>query len=309
MPYKTALKDPTSLFEIDEENRLVITDPLFARLFAAGYSILPSEHWSHPTHRVQMEIMQTAVKAALIKEASDGSAHVRDLMYGIDHDFSAFFASWEGTEFAELMKSIAYAQRRIFTVARRHDLNEIFSEILKDDWEFPVFPDPLTSYTFASKQFGDYPLPIQLSVEEAGEQVAQHIEASDAGLVIHLPALKARKIDPLVATDLGAKRLSEIEPSYSDFFEGQRRFMLQNYIATIHMRKDIAEKIVRRHRQIEDEWPEKVLMERSEETLRRIIASTAFTLMFSSGNQFDYIVYSDRLRLLLERRVIAEMDL
>ena len=71
--YQQNLQNPQSLFRINDQQMLEVTNEDFARRFAAGYSILPTEHWIQPVHRLQLELLQTAVKRALLESYfSDG---------------------------------------------------------------------------------------------------------------------------------------------------------------------------------------------------------------------------------------------
>ena len=91
--HEYSLQDPQSLFRINDQHMLEVTNEDFARRFAAGYSILPTENWGQPVHRLQLELLQTAVKRALLGSYfSDGvnlryPVHPRDRIYGIDSDF------------------------------------------------------------------------------------------------------------------------------------------------------------------------------------------------------------------------------
>ncbi len=291
--YKNALKNPTLLFEIDKHKRLIIKDQKFARYFAAGYSLLPADDWSHPTHRVQMELIQTSVKGALLEKSSQSSAHVRELIYLVDADFDDYFAMWAGAPLGNLMQSIAYEQRRIFSIARKRDLETVFAGIRDNDWQFPEFPHPLKSYSWATKEFGEYPLPSQISIARV-EGVAQSMRASDTGLVIGLPRLKPRKVDPLVKTARGARRLSKIEPSYVAYLDGLEDFMSTNYEATVHMRRDFAQKIVDQREDIDKKWLKAMNRSRSSKRLRQAIGSTMLRFFDPARHSFDTYIFSDR---------------
>lgn len=293
--FSSALRDPKQLFMIDDQMRLIVKDRKFARYLAAGYGLLPADDWSHPTHRVQMELMQMAVKGALLEKSEDTGAHVRELLYLVDSDFDPYFAQWSGTWFGNLMQSVAYEQRRIFTIARKPDLEIIFAGIQADEWEFPVFPEPLTAHSWASRQFGDYPLPAQLSVERT-EGVQQYMRAAERGLEIGLPRLKPRRVDPLVLVGDKTKRLSEVEPSYERFLTGQNQFMETSFKATIHMREDVAERAIVQCRAIDERWAEAIRQGRSSDMLRKTVGSAALALCLQPNRVFDRVSLAPRYR-------------
>ena len=301
MLYKNALANPKLLFEIDDKQRLIIKNQKFARYFVAGFSLLPADDWSHPTHRVQMEMMQVAVKGALLEKADESSTHVRELLYLVDRDFDIYFAKWSGMALGNLMKSIAFEQRRIFTVARLHDLSRVFTGIQNDKWRFPEFPHPLKSYSWVTEEFGEYPIPAQISVKEV-EIATQRMKATQRGLEIGLPSLKARRIDPLVKAPSGvARRFSQLEPSYRAYVQGLQEFMSTNFVATIHMRQDFAQKIVTQRNEIGIRWREALGYMRSDEQLRRAVGHAAIHLFNpNSGNHFDAFEFSKRYQRLME---------
>ncbi len=296
--FLTELHNPKKLFEITQDGRLAITNPKFARYFAAGFSLLPSEDWSHPTHRVVMELMQTAVRDSLLRKVEYSNIHPRELMYGIDNDFDDYFLKWGGAAIGDIMKQIAFEQRRIFTVARKRDLEHVFAGIQDNNWQFPHFPDPIQSYTWATAEFGKYPLPTQLAVKQSQVETP-HMRSSKKGLEIGLPRLKARRIDPLVKTKDGYLLLSESEPSYKTYMDEQEQLMARGFSATIYMRKDRARNLVDKYEQTIKEWEVVCRRERDPTFLKKIIAATAFSLM-GSGRRFDTFHMSEEYLELIE---------
>lgn len=296
--YMLELHNPKSLFEINENGELAIKDAKFAREFALGFSLLASDDWSHPTHRVMMELMQTAIRDALIRKTRFAGMHPRDLMYGVDYDFYDYFLKWGGASIGDIMRQIALEQRRIFTVARRPELETIFSGIFIDEKPFPDFPDPLRTYTWKTKEFGNSPLPSQLSVKEA-EVPEQYMKATKTGLEIGLPRLKARRIDPLVKTPEGYMSLTKLDPSYARYMEQYESAIARGFKATIHMRKDVAKKLAEKHDLGLREWQEAMTRKRSPKLLKRVIGSTAFTLL-GSGRRFDNFSMSPEYRDMVE---------
>ncbi|MFZ1812586.1 MAG: hypothetical protein WAU02_03670 [Candidatus Saccharimonadales bacterium] len=281
---KNKLSNPRSLFEIDEDKQLVIQDMEFARYFAAGFSILPTEHWAHPVHRVQLELLQSVVRSALVDELATDLAHPRELMYGIDSDFTPFFHTWDGLFIDRTMKDIGQWQRQIFVEARRRDLDEVFRGINNPSWTFPNFPDPLMPYSWQTRHY-TLPIPPTMSMELVDEH-KQEMAATPYGLEIHLPSLKARAVDPPVRIGDTVVPLSVWEPSYKRYLEGQYAVMRRAYRATIHMRPDIAEGIVAQHRKTLSQWPELLRRPRDDARLRQKIKDT---MPYAAARCFDMI--------------------
>lgn len=273
------LNNPQSVFEIDDDGTLLMKSEKMARYYAAGFSILPTEHWSHPVHRMQLSLFQSGIRAAVISEVEYDGSHPREVLYGIDNDFTPHLLTWPMRNLREVMKQTALTQRQIFVEGRRADLESIFGGIRDDDWTFPGFPDPLQSYTWQTKAM-HRPYPPNLKIKETAEVPGEPFSWSKHGLVANLPALKARVIDPLIKVTerspdgiLAAhtQRLSECDPSYGVYLEGQRKMMAKAYRATVLMRSGVAKLIVQEHREADAIWKELVKRPRSAENLARTI--------------------------------------
>jgi hypothetical protein len=219
-------------------------------------------------------------------------------MYGVDYDFDAYFLKWGGAAIGDIMKQIALEQRRIFTVARQSDLESVFAGFFHDNKPFPEFPDPLKTYTWKTKEFGKTPLPSQLSVKEA-DVTSSYMKATDKGLEIGLPHLKPRRIDPLIKTDQGYAALSTLDSSYSGYLSGHERLMARSFKATIHMRKDVAKKLVAKHDTALERWKAACERERNPNFLKKVIAGTAFTLM-GTGRRFDTFSMSEAYQEMID---------
>lgn len=284
--YKQELHDPQSLFEITEDNQLVFRSQQMAKWFATGFSLLPTEHWSHPVHRLQLQLFQGAVQASTVDKTEFNGLHPREALYEIDNSFMSHFATWDMLHVQKVMKDIASTQRRIFITARQADLEHIYEGNREADWEFPSFPDPLQPYTWQSRKFG-LPYSPQLDIQIVEKRpTAEAMKVSDRGLVMYLPPLKARAVDPPIRTEHGIVRLSDAIPSYATYLEEQRAMMARAYEATVLMRPDIAEKIVARHAETTKAWQELILRPRNKDELRRLIKDVE---PFAAVHSFDQI--------------------
>lgn len=283
--YLQELENPKNFFEITEDKQLAMKNPQAARYFCAGFSILPTEHWAHPTHRLQLELLQTMVKGTLVDEATKNSLHPREMLYGIDSDFQSSFQSWDALFLNATMKDMALWQRRIFTEGRRHDLNQVFTGISDPEWEFPDFPEPLRSYSWQTNEFVK-PIPPQLDITEQPDIKMQAMIATERGLEVDLPPLKARAIDPLVMVDGKPTRYSDIDPSYNTYLAGQRATMAKGYKATVLMRPDVASRIVSSSEKTTKEWERIIQRKRRATSLAQKVLDSTLSSRLSRFDTF-----------------------
>ena len=284
--YLKELHDPRAAFEITQDGQLAFKDKKLARYYAAGFSLLPTEHWSHPVHRLQLKLFESAVRASVIDKVDCNNMHPREAMYGIDNDFYAHFRTWPMLHLQEVMKDIARTQRRIFVSGRRADLNFVFEGIRNDDWQFPSFPDPLKAYTWRSEYFGK-PYPPNIRIDRRQPKSSRAIEWGRYGLTVNLAPLKARTVDPPIMNSDGTlQRLSQLEPSYVPYLKGQREMMSRSYRASILMRSDVARQIGEENERAEALWPTLLRRQRSVATLGQIICDT---MPYAATHSFDAI--------------------
>ena len=285
--YQQNLQNPQSLFRINDQQMLEVTNEDFARRFAAGYSILPTEHWIQPVHRLQLELLQTAVKRALLESYfSDGVSltypvHPRDRIYGIDADYRfALAAVGDGGALSRTMQTIASDQRQIYVAARRLDLCRLFSDVAMS---FPDFPDPLQSYCRRSKEFG-LVLP---HVEIVQNDKARQGILNEMGRVsLGLPPMKPRSIDPSVLVDGQAVKLSKIDPSFGNYLAGQNEAMRRGYQAELLVNREFGRKLLDLCQRVNDDWPDAVRCQRNPDNLREIVRQAG---MCGAGRRFDGI--------------------
>lgn len=285
--HEYSLQDPQSLFRINDQHMLEVTNEDFARRFAAGYSILPTENWGQPVHRLQLELLQTAVKRALLESYfSDGvnlryPVHPRDRIYGIDSDFRfALSMVGDGGALSRTMQTIASDQRQAYIAARQLDLSYLLSNVSSS---FPDFPDPLQSYCHPSEEFGLVSPHVEVTRDDKARQEASR----EMGRIsLGLPPLKPRSIDPAISIDGQAMRLSEIDPSFKDYLTGQTEIMRRGYQAELLVNKQFGGKLLELYQRVDDEWPDAVQQPRNPDNLREIVRQAG---LYSAGNCFDGI--------------------
>jgi len=203
--YGGKLRDPQSLFEI-VDNNLTIKDPNFATKFAIGYSLLPTEHWAQPVHRLQLQLLQTAMRRIITQTLDEEGGHPRDKLYAVDNMFDQDFKTWDMMNLESIMKTIARTQRQIFAQGRKPDLDSIFRSVGQlslpsgsKTYQFPLFPDPLKMYTWESEQFV-VPHSPNLIIETVDSIEVDPMTVTTRGLQVVLHALLTRICSMIVAT-------------------------------------------------------------------------------------------------------------
>ena len=283
--YRHELAHPQSLFTINDDHMLEISDQQFARQFALAYNLLPTEHWAQPVHRLQLELLQTAVKRALLDEVVtdylflEPRPHPRDMMYGIDANFDRAFFDWTGVRLSRLMKSIGLSQREIFSHARQSELDTIFSNA-----SGATFPDPNTPLSWRGKKYGLVAPSVEL--EETSDNEQHTVSADRHGLTYILPPLKPRAIDPLVSTPAGGIPLSQLDANFNKYRADQATMTAKSYAATLLVNHETARKLKDIHNHTVDEWHAATDRPRNIKNLRQIVTQAA---MYAAGRRFDTI--------------------
>ncbi|MFZ1250661.1 MAG: hypothetical protein WAR37_04425 [Candidatus Microsaccharimonas sp.] len=290
--YERNLRDPKSLFEI-VDNNLAITNPAFATKFAIGYSLLPTEHWAQPVHRLQLQLLQVAMRRILTDSLDGGNRHPRDAMYAVDNMFDHHFQSWDMLTLQNTMKNLATTQRQLFSQGRVNDLTDTFLEAQSVStpsqaraYEFPEFPDPLEMTSWQSKNF-IVPHAPNLVVEAVDTIDVDPIQVTSRGLQFALKALKPRTIDPHVVDEKGdLLRLSEFNPSYGSYLEGQHQEMSKNYLVTILTHPHFAQAILDNDIKTTKRWSEYIKRPRDPKHLKEQIDESEF---WGASHRFDDI--------------------
>lgn len=288
--YSKQLADPQTLFDIID-GKLTIKDPEFATRFAVGYSLLPTEHWSHPVHRLQLQLFQIAIRRILTETLVTGSEHPREELYAVDANFDSDLLTWDLMNIVDTMKSIALSQRRIFARGRQYDLQNRFRSLTEPRtrsgrYIFPTFPDPLEMESWQSKEFA-VPYAPNLIVEPVNSISVDPLEITNTGLRFALPALKSRSVDPHIVGDDGRqRRLSDENPSYTAYREGQHKEMTKNYLATAMMHPDFAKTILDKNQQSLQDWEEMIKRARDPKRLAQKINDSE---AWGAATRFDSI--------------------
>lgn len=279
--YDQQLKNPQKLFKINDDMMLEITDQKFAKTYATAHNLLSTEHHMQPAHRLQLLLMQTAVKSALLDgQFPDGifirnDIHPRDRLYGVDSDFRFAFADWDRVILSETMKGIGLSQRRIFKYARRHDL----SYMLHQD----EFPDPLQPYTWQSNEYGLVAPNIEI---EGVSELNAAVKREKYGLRFNLGPLKPRSIDPLVTTTNGSVPLSKLDKNFERYRADQAIYTGMGYSALLLVNSVIAKNLSEMFKKTNDQWPERASQPRNSRDLKDVVE---YAQRAGAAHRFDII--------------------
>lgn len=288
-------------FRIDEQDRLVMKDEATARYFGLCFGMLATEHWSHPVHRLQLQLFGDIVKGAILDVppvVRGYPMHVIDRLYTVDNDVIANIRA-TGTlnnDLHALLLDIARAQRRVFAWGREKSVDH-FAQYhrppgLSYKPELLTYPHPLVEDTHFLAYTGVAPQNIELLP-------VQHAEAlDDFGKLPHtldlfLPAFKPRAIDPPFTDAEGrVRRVGEVDDSYGEYLDTIRRIQSQPYVARIYMAPPAKARLQGKLLEVQAEWDDAMRQERtpdSRENLVKILQSIGFMAIGSSPNTINLV--------------------
>lgn len=237
-------------FVLTPENMLAMKDQQRARLFSEGFLLLSQEHWSEPTHRFMLDMLMLRTKLFYGQGHAPRSwvfdevglvdlhnVHPRDLMYVTDlAQQDAYDLPNQGGHTLEaIMKSVAQYRRQYVWPGRSERINrymrqfynkEAYGVVTENNTYIPLESDMFNSY------LDEYPqtLPGGFAIMDLAEAEATK---NDYSIDIPQPPFKVRQIDPLVQTDTGFRRLSELDPSYGSHLEEHRKTLQQQKVARL----------------------------------------------------------------------------
>lgn len=222
---------------------LVMSDRHAAEQFWRMYSILPTEHWQHPVHRLQLWLLESMVRRVLVHDLAyatwgdDASLHPRDALYAVDIDFmTAFNTSDEYLwSMKPIIEGLAYDQRRIFRLQRQQQLRAYFLASIggEENEYYWNFPDPLRPFGWApsvNQTLAHTQLEI-IPVRRVDE--IDDFNKNPYTVDVFLPPLKPRYVDPLFIEGNSIERLSDVDLRYKQLMSAQQQAMGQAYIGRI----------------------------------------------------------------------------
>lgn len=270
-------------FVLTPDLMLAMRDQQRARVFSEGSLALTQEHYGEPTHHFIEELEMLMTKLLYVERlapdmwafADHGreglvplhEIHPHDLMYITDAAQTKFLRqpSLVGNTLDALMTQIARYRRQYAWPARRRRLNNYMDQ----------FADP-ESYAKVLET-GQY---VGIEDERHGSYLDEYPSSMPAGFAILTPAearanpsaqaidftlkpFKNRQIDPLVQTNDGFSRLSELDPSYRDRLEEQAEVVSQDHVARLAIPDPKTYRMIREFMtSIEPAWQERIARSR-----------------------------------------------
>lgn len=282
------LHDPISHFQLVGD-RLVMKDKKSAKFFGVAFGLLATEHWSHPTHRLQLHLFADLVKGGIVENGSPvlsryGIRHPADFLYTTDTDI---FESTQqvgilNNDLHAVMLDIARDQRRCFAWGREDEIENFIRTAMRDKMspfveESRDYLPPLESRTWKGEYAGTKPPNLEfVPVAEAAD--VKDYGRSKSTLDIFMPPLKPRAVDPLFFTSKGGVvRLSRSDKYFAQLLEQHKALQAQAYVARIHLAPDFATELKGKLSRVQQEWDRLFLAPRADpETMSRALGDIAW---------------------------------
>jgi hypothetical protein len=255
---RTILADIASLknIEIDDEGRMIFTDIEQARLLAKGYSLLSTEHWNDPVNRVQLYLLIESLKYSILNrhlpgmdEMDNGNTRKPlDYLYAIDSDVLKAMESEPGKTDPYLyaiegqLADIGREEQRRFVQFKRRVYEKFLTDPRAEEYPSQILHPGLVDFGPGSSHFEINRLTERLVAPTGSHPQVPQLTGENGDLHYTLFPLKNRRIDPLVKTDKGVKRLSEIDRNYAELIRQHQliqRSSLSVHIPTTSIYKDL----------------------------------------------------------------------
>lgn len=294
-------------FTLTPDGIAAITSLQRARLFAEADTLVSELNWGEPVHRVIESLLLARSKLYYVEggapdvwifdERGEGplllnDIHPRDLMYVTDPLESVGFArlsSKAGLVLDRLMHSIAQYQRRyIWPLKRGRQIR--YMEQFADQERYDQIVESgefVPMEQIAPTLDGAPPLLRIMDIKEAAATKTDEF----VDLVMDTP-FKLRQSDPLVQTDDGFARLSELDPSYKRRLAEHHRAVTKKYTARLFVPDETERELVRSTLEtIDRRWEEHLRTTRrlTQDEFRGLLRSGAdhvhgrYSFMFFEG--------------------------
>ena len=236
------------------EGQLVANNIDAARLMASTYLLLVKEHWQHPVHRLQLNLLLNSLKRVFVarngKTNEWGSYSPRDLMTTADHTFMEKFR--EHDEYMHIvdriMVDLARSERKSQWYHRRNLARYVIEKTLGGK---PQKVEWITDYYDS--------LPSICEIEPVGE--GHRLQDNSRMKVIPLDALRLRCIDPLfIDSDGELRQISEADPKLWDYIQRNLAETRLDYRAGIVQNRDRTATIKDFFKTNDEQWP--IVMQR-----------------------------------------------
>jgi hypothetical protein len=243
-------------YVVDDNGRLIVKSEAAALSLFKGFSLLATEHWYEPVHRLQLMLLEELVKRNFVGHHNlvvewplAQGFHPRDYMYSVDQDFLSNMHTSDPFMWTlqPIARDIGREQRNIFVTRRMRMLGEYISQFVNDPYPEPGVMDTFRGMPLHSSRVGIIPVNEQTEVADFG--------ANPYTVDFFLKPLKPRKIDPLYLDKSGeVQRLSDTNEAVRADMEAQRRIMAQAYVARLIVTPDYKAIIDQGRAENRDEW-------------------------------------------------------
>lgn len=267
-------------FRLDKDNRLVMRNEEIAKYFGLCFGLLATEHWSHPTHRLQLQLFGDIVKGAVLQGSFyvDRAVHPIDGLYTTDKDILSGLrmVGTLNNDLHALLLDIGRAQRRIFAHGREKEIESYLARYeprphFGEPEPHQPFPHPLRNNGWPMEYSDVLPQAVEM-FPISGQEEAQTL-IDPAFFNIFLPALKPRAIDPPFMREGSICRVSEVDAHYAAALEEMRQIQSQPYLARIYMSPRALERLQKRLADVRAEWNQALARERSDLSRDQVVWS------------------------------------
>jgi hypothetical protein len=246
---KNTLTEIASLKDIviNDKGDMVFTDIDQARLFAKGYLLLSTEHWNDPVNRVQLYLLIEALKYGIVQrrlprmtEFDHGKTKQPfDYLYAVDSDILEAMRSQPGDTdpylfaISNQLAGVGFEERGTFTNFKRPVFETFLCDDRAQDYPSALVNGDLADFGPTSSQFEIQIYEGKTDLTDSPSPQVPHLIEQNGNLHYLLMPLKNRYLDPLVRTEKGDVRLSDVDERYKGLLEQQQR--IQQARLSVHI--------------------------------------------------------------------------
>jgi HD superfamily phosphohydrolase len=226
-----------------QDGRLVMKDMLSAKLFGISYTLLVTEHWQEPVHRLQLELFMESIRRVFIArhghKTEIGSYSPADLMMTTDDVLQQ--AAAEPDEYMHMLDELMCSVSN-FESGHRWDTR---ADRIRTALETGIHGngDPIN---WLAARYDDLPRAYEIEPEDQASEICH----PDRVHTLTLEKLRRRFIDPLFINEDGdVDRLSEADANFGEYMDTAlgrvqkqwRALIIGNRMSTLALRQFLDE--------------------------------------------------------------------
>jgi HD superfamily phosphohydrolase len=195
-----------------KDDRLIMKDQLSAKLFGISYTLLVTEHWQEPVHRLQLELFIESIRRVFIArhglKTELGSYSPADLMMTTDDVLQQ--AAAEPDDYMHMLDELMCSVSS-FEAGHRWDTR---ADRVRTALETGIHGngEPIT---WLAARYDDLPRAYEIEPEDQSA-----VEDPNRMHKLELEILRKRYVDPLYINEGGeVVRLSDEDPSFSEYMD------------------------------------------------------------------------------------------